>query len=283
MIRFQTFQFCLPFLFTALLAQGQTLQKGLTITPGKRLEVNLETGGTLRISGWAKNRVEVTCKLQGRDADACVINLEEMANAAKLSSRYIGTASSVQTSLVFEVHVPRSFNLLVNSSGGAVSIHDVEGFVQVDTAGGAIWASGMSGFYSLATNGGDIRVGVLDGHLRASTASGRIQVDISPEIADINRRREIKVSSSGGDLTVTVPDEIHGEASVDLDGKPAHTMNNTLSMKRDEQSPEESPRTTCFGSSEQKGGNATVKIDVDATGGSVFLKRQGLTHTKATE
>lgn len=259
--------------FAALSAHAQIVQKSVPISSGKRLEIKLQTGGSLQILGWAKDRVEVECRRLGRDASDCKIDLEQMADGVILLSRYTKTASSVSTGLEFKVHVPILFNIIVDSSGGPVSINNIEGYVQVETGGGAIQATMMRGIYSLTTKGGDIFVNAVDGHLHTNTASGKIQINVSPSGSGIGLRRELQVSSLGGDLTVIIPSNLHGEVGIDLDGNPAHTVTSDLSSENRGQKNCATSESS-FGFGKPNSENYQMKIGLRVNGGSVFLKKQ---------
>jgi TonB family protein len=101
-------------------------------------------------------------------------------------------------SAAIEVHIPRSFNLEINSGGGTIEVQDIDGNIALQSEGGNISVGRVgkgsvpdnAGSYAarakrdrlkpvllaarIETQGGQISVGDVAGTLRATTAGGHI-------------------------------------------------------------------------------------------------------------
>jgi TonB family protein len=95
--------------------------------------------------------------------------------------------------VTFEIHVPRRYNLKINTQGGNIDVQDIEGQVDLATAGGNITAGRVGALVNgeeapvhsaaspagrvaarLETQGGHITIGDAAGTLRAETSGGHI-------------------------------------------------------------------------------------------------------------
>lgn len=153
---------------------GAVLEKSLPASPGGLLSVELDTGGTLAVSGWDRQEVAVTARRGGPDGRATEVELREASGGVVLTSRYTGPRQTHATSMSFDVKVPASFDVRVTSSGGSVRIVGLDGAFTGHTGGGDLTFSGASGRVELSTGSGTVTLtrSRLDG--RVSTGGGDI-------------------------------------------------------------------------------------------------------------
>ncbi|HKU15408.1 MAG TPA: DUF4097 family beta strand repeat-containing protein [Steroidobacteraceae bacterium] len=107
-------------------------------------------------------------------------------------------------------------DLDAKTAGGYIHLDDISGQVVARTSSGNVIANGIRGDSDLKTSGGDIRASV-DGKIAAHTSGG----DVTAELVGANRG--ISVSSSGGDLTVRVPQGTAGELDAATSGGSVRT------------------------------------------------------------
>lgn len=126
----------------------------------------------------------------------------------------------------FEIGVPSGFNLDLKTaggdiriagllagnltsvtSGGDISMDDVDGEVNAKTSGGDIQAGNMGGNAHFTTAGGDIEVSQVSGEVEAKTAGGDIV------IGDVGSR--LIAATAGGDITLN---NVGGEANAKTAG-----------------------------------------------------------------
>lgn len=153
---------------------GAVLEKSLPAASGGLLSVELDTGGTLAVSGWDRQEVAVTARRGGPDGLATEVELRETPGGVVLASRYTGPQQTHATSMSFDVKVPASFDVRVASSGGSVRIDGLDGTFTGHTGGGDLTFSGASGRVELSTGSGKVTLtrSRLDG--RVSTGGGDI-------------------------------------------------------------------------------------------------------------
>ena len=85
------------------------------------------------------------------------------------------------------------------TSGGSISLEEARGPVELKTSGGNITVGRVAGPAELSTSGGSIRVDSVAGALRANTSGGSIRAAIKGPLAD-----ECSLTTSGGSVSVTV-------------------------------------------------------------------------------
>lgn len=209
------------------------LEKSLPASPGGLLSVELDTGGTLAVSGWDRQEVAVTARRGGPDGRATEVELREAPGGVVLTSRYTGPRQTHATSMSFDVKVPTSFDVRITSSGGSVRIDSLDGAFTGHTGGGRVTrrdaaddgagASSREGAApDNATEDEAMRQGVMSegvmqaAVLKVSKAGGRIEVADAPEGADLetgggdirvgSARRFVRAQTGGGDIHIEAVD-----------------------------------------------------------------------------
>ena len=146
----------------------------------------------------------------------------------------------------FFLTVPRKYNVDLKTSGGSITVDDLEGMVvsrtsggslefghikgpvKGKTSGGSIRLSGCEGKAEVRTSGGSITIGSVSGDVYAHTSGGSIRVDEvmgaidastsgGSVTASISRQPEsdCKLTTSGGGITVHMDRDIQ----VDLNAR----------------------------------------------------------------
>lgn len=98
----------------------------------------------------------------------------------------------------------------LKTSGGAITIDSVEGSVDANTSGGRIRAEDVSGGISARTSGGSITLEGISGNVDAKTSGGSINVEV------LNPENYIELRTSGGSISITIPKDQGYD--IDLDG-----------------------------------------------------------------
>lgn len=142
-------------------------------------------------------------------------------------------------------------DLNVRTSGGSITLNGIQGATEAKTSGGRIRAEEINGDLDVRTSGGSISLKGVSGSVDASTSGGSINADVVSPSEFINLR------TSGGSITVTVPED--NGYDLDLDGNRvrAELKNFTGEYEKDE------IRGTVNG-----GG---VRIKAKTSGGSIRL------------
>jgi DUF4097 and DUF4098 domain-containing protein YvlB len=201
-------------------AKPDTIEKEFKVAMGKKLELDLKTGGTIDITGWDKELVDINIRLGGRDAKDSKVDFEETSAGVRVYSHQTGHSRNHSTNLRFEIKVPKKFDIEIESNGGGISIANVEGTMKGRTMGGRLDLTKLKGYVNLKTMGGEISVTNSDldgevktnggrvliqdvtGDLRGSSLGGQmIRKNVTNRHGD-SRKDEVHISTMGGDIDV---------------------------------------------------------------------------------
>jgi DUF4097 and DUF4098 domain-containing protein YvlB len=104
--------------------------------------------------------------------------------------------------------------LTISTMGGEIAVDYAPGGANVSTMGGDIDIRYAGVFVKAKTMGGDITVTQLDGGIKASTMGGDIEVNMTGDVKQGNRT--VDLSSKGGDITLTLPEDLSIEFNIKL-------------------------------------------------------------------
>ncbi|NOT07575.1 MAG: hypothetical protein HOP28_05130 [Gemmatimonadales bacterium] len=153
-----------------------TLDRIFQAPPGGELEIDLETGGDVMVTGWDRAQVEVRAHLSGRDWRGTEVSVEGTRRGARLHAWQNGKGQNIRTSHAFEIRVPESFDLRISSAGGPLALRDLRGTFTGHTGGGGFTVERVRGQMALSTGGGDILVSDSDLRGRVSTGGGTVKL-----------------------------------------------------------------------------------------------------------
>ncbi len=109
-------------------------------------------------------------------------------------------------------------NQVARTSGGSINVENITGNTEVKTSGGAIDVKDVSGNVNAGTSGGTITIASIDGNVEARTSGGGIDLsDISGNVngrtsgggirAELSQLAEfVDLSTSGGSIRIKVPE-----------------------------------------------------------------------------
>ncbi len=353
----------------------ETIQKEFKVEKGKKLDVNLKTGGEMIITGWEKDLVTVKVHFKDTTPDQWDIQFNETSTGIKIESVYKSKWKSRHSSPNFEIQVPVQFDLELKTMGGEIKIERVEGEISGKTMGGDLKLQHLKGNIDLKTMGGEIilRDSDLDGKLKTmggrvlfenvtgdvtgssmggnviyknvktregqstgkmvkiSTMGGAINVSHAPEGADVHTMggsihiksaakfikaktmggditidaidgqvkahtmggdidvtmtgnpqegiRDVKLSSYGGEITLTVPAELSMDVDIELaytkDARKKYRIISDFNLKLEETDTWDrssgSPRKYIYGKAKIAGGKHSIKIKT--INGDIYLKK----------
>ncbi len=123
----------------------------------------------------------------------------------------------------FVVTVPKNFNLKLETSGGDVTVTNIEGTVKGSTSGGNVKITDITGETHMETSGGNITLKNVSGSIVAETsggsirgegATGTLSVETSGGNIDLRMiRAKAYASTSGGDVRLSLLDNQGVDAS----------------------------------------------------------------------
>ncbi len=159
-------------------ASAEEYAKTYTINGRASIRVNADNAG-VRISTSDAPKVEFNVKYEGWGSDAPKIDSRQDGNTAELTVR---TPSSWwptfgRRELGIEVHMPKTGDLNVETSNGAVEVTSVDGNVVIHTSNGSIRLEQITGTVDVGSTNGTIALDAVKGNVRAGTTNGTIRGD----------------------------------------------------------------------------------------------------------
>jgi len=196
----------------ATAASAATVQREFSASPGGRVVFDLESGGSIEVRGWSEGRVTV-------EADLGSLRPEEIGLAIdhKGQDVTIRTAEAPRgwsnLNLSFRVMVPTRFGVSVDTSGGGVTLSDLEGLFEGQTMGGNLRLSKLQGNIDLSTMGGNVgltessidgSVSTMGGNVNLNDVTGALHVKtMGGHLVLDSVSGGVKVETMGGDVSYT--------------------------------------------------------------------------------
>jgi hypothetical protein len=239
--------FSLLFVVTGIFAQAQNSRRGLlylnkSLSAASINLVDVRTsGGGIEVESVpaSEARIEVyVTRNNGRgsiskeDADKIITNDYEfsvtvsgnkVSAVAKPKKNYQNWNNGINIS--FSVFAPKACGTRLNTSGGGISISNLNGEQHFNTSGGGLEVKGITGKINGKTSGGgievtdckdDIDLATSGGGIQALRCSGQIRLNTSGgsiELSDLSGN--IRATTSGGNVDV---EKITGDLSTHTSG-----------------------------------------------------------------
>ena len=192
------------------------------VEKGGLLDVNSSVGDII-ISVWDKNEVAISVDGISRDD---IDELEFRSDAGIVRVEFHPSHSRWSKRVRFKIDIPSEFNVDVRTGGGEIEIRGrIIGEIRGHTSGGDITLGDIEGEVDVVTSGGDIRVGLVTGIGFLKTSGGDIRVvealanlDIHTSGGDIrlgNVGKRVDARTSGGDIIIG---NVGGEARINTSG-----------------------------------------------------------------
>jgi DUF4097 and DUF4098 domain-containing protein YvlB len=186
------------------------LEKNLKLEPGGSFTLKTDVGA-VRIRGTSQSgaRIVVTSKREDLD-DIFRFSFDEGSGSVSVTAQRKHKLSSFFGSnnykVVFEVEVPTKTRVDVDTSGGSIVLHSLEGEAKLDTSGGSIEVEDHAADVVAHTSGGSITLSRIRGKAKIDTSGGGIH---AREIAGT-----LDAETSGGSIELDdVKGDIHAHTS----------------------------------------------------------------------
>ena len=198
----------------------RNVEKTFTVSAGGK--IHLETqGGEIRVAPGAEGIVKITAREKIRantDAEADEIlkkldlDFEQTGNEVSAISKYEsqpigfhwGSWPPVQVDFI--VTVPASFSTDLHTSGGGITVGDLNAPVHARTSGGGIHLGKIGSSVDAHTSGGSVSLDGATGEVKLGTSGGNISVGRVDGPADL-------ATSGGGIKIESVVGELHAHTS----------------------------------------------------------------------
>ncbi len=187
------------------------VEKTFTVKSGGNLLLDTDVGD-VDVQTWDKDEVLVKVDIEGNDRRSEKFDVKFSENEQRVSiigkvndnSFFKWDVGNLDVS--FHITVPKRFSVKATTSGGNMSVHELEGDVRFETSGGNVTVEGVDGLADVNTSGGNIDVRKVKGSLKGETSGGNVRVD---DVAG-----DVNVQTSGGEIElVSIDGSVHAETS----------------------------------------------------------------------
>jgi len=229
---------------SAALAAQRTYDKTLNAPPGGGLTLDADVG-SVSVVGHDAPEVVVHADMEGSESflDRFRIDTEQTSSGVTIKAHvphagWSGWFDFGSSRVRFTIEVPRNYPVDVRTSGGGIDVRDLHAPVRGKTSGGGISVRNVAGPVAMRTSGGGVEADHLDGPAVLSSSGGPIDVsdcagnlDVStsggginirnadgtidahtsggPIRAELQSNRGITLSTSGGGITLLLPQNTH--------------------------------------------------------------------------
>jgi hypothetical protein len=264
-------------LFALLTAAGAVFagEKSLPAHSGDLMNVELNTGGSIQITGSAASKeAKIVWQVNGCEEKDIRISAESLGGSIRVSSEYTDKRRQGNCSVNINVSIPNRMDLQTHTRGGNVNVSGIEGKISGETMGGNLRFKDIKGALKMATKGGNIlledsnadgKVSTMGGNVMvknvagtidASTMGGNIYLDNVVQREGYSINSAVLVSTMGGNIQV---------ANAPLGAKVETKGGNIIVEKASK-----------FVEAETMGGNILIKqhdgrIKADTKGGNVTV------------
>lgn len=209
------------------------------------LEVDAMPNGGVTVIGWDRNEVAVVAmvRTQGRtmaDAEELAREIEVIAEPGRIRTDGPRPQRGINWSVSYEIRVPNSTDLDLESTNGGVDVENVAGELRLRTTNGGISLAGVSGDVHGRTVNGGVRVELAGDRwtgrgLDIETTNGGVQVRVPADYS-----AQLTASTVNGGFEVDFPITMQGrigrriEANLGSGGAPIRiqTTNGGVTLRR---------------------------------------------------
>ena len=233
----------------------QTFDRTYDVHPGARVVLD-NVNGRVTVTAWNQPRVRVRAEqhVESRDNAAAkktmasLVNVSADANGLRIHTNHPKNTDgffawlagmNIETRVNYEIVVPRSMNLDLETVNGTVTASNVNGVLRFSTTNGRIIVERCAGELEASTTNGGIAaelLTVVPGRpVRLSTTNGRIMVALPRTIA-----ARLDAGTSNGSINSDIPvltrsSDRHSLRGTINGGGPAelrlHTTNGSIEIK----------------------------------------------------
>lgn len=201
---------------------NEKIDRTLDVKPGSELVLS-NVNGAVTVRAWDQAKVRIVAEKRAKAGDPDVakdamkqlkVDIRQSGDSIVVETKHprkndwglfdFLLGHEVSTGVDYEVYVPRTFNLDVETVNGAVNVSDVSGRLEFSTVNGKIDLTRCGGALEASTTNGGIRAELLkvasSGDIRLSTTNGRITLYVPRSIA-----ADIDADTTNGGIESELP------------------------------------------------------------------------------
>ena len=257
------------------------VHRNFNVRPGGTITIDADLGDIKVTSGAANVSIDVIRRAKTSSQSKAndlfkELNLDfaQQGNDVTVHARYDQPSSwfhwGNDLDVRFVVNVPSQYNVNLKTSGGDISVSDLNGQAKVSTSGGDVSLGHIAGAVDAHTSGGDVAMAgsqttamlsTSGGDIKVDNANGSLNVKTSGGSIDIRRvQADLKAQTSGGSIEI-------GDAGGMID---AHTSGGSIRAHLSRQPRGDSKLSTSGGGiTVSVASNVALDIDAHTSGGDV--------------
>ena len=210
------------------------VERTFEVSPGGTLNVRTDRG-SIEVETADADEVDVRVEVEARsdeDREKFEVAFEQNGTDVSVRGEMEGRSgwswNGDRLRVKYIITVPSQYNVDLQTSGGSISVEDLEGEVVTQTSGGSlsfgmikgningrtsggsISLDGTSGNADVHTSGGSISLGKVAGTVKAHTSGGSISID---EVGGT-----IDAETSGGSITAAITEQPEGDCELRTSG-----------------------------------------------------------------
>jgi len=205
----------------ALFDSDKKFERTFTVQPDGKLDIQTDVGN-ISIAGSETNEVSIRVIARGSDNELKKLDIlfdqsgDVVSVKGKLRRSNFHFFDNHWLDIQYEIQVPKSYNLNLNTSGGNIQVTDVKGKIDGETSGGNLELSQLAGKVRMSTSGGNVNIEKSTGEFNLETSGGNmygesitgpLQMETSGGNIEIkNSDGKVQASTSGGNIHAYMKD-----------------------------------------------------------------------------
>ncbi|HTR81545.1 MAG TPA: DUF4097 family beta strand repeat-containing protein [Bacteroidota bacterium] len=182
------------------------IEKTFTATRGGNLVLETDAGD-VDVQTWDQEQVSVKVDIEGSDRRSEKFDVQFSQSGDRIS--VIGKSNDNNffkwdvgdLDISYHVMVPKKYSVKATTSGGNMTLRDMEGDVRFETSGGNVTVSSVDGTVNINSSGGNLEAQNIKGMLKGETSGGNIRAsEIAGDVDLETSGGEVDISSSGGSV-----------------------------------------------------------------------------------
>ena len=248
---------------TFVAAESDSGTRTFRASPGGKLELDLDAGGTVQVTGDGGSSINVSYRVSGSGEPT--IAFDETADGLKITTKFRVRNTHNSSGIDLEIQVPSHYDIELDSMGGGLHVDGVDGTFSGKTMGGELILRNVRGEARLKTMGGEIEVtdAELDGSvetmggevtlrrvtgdLNGSSMGGAVRyIEVQRRDGRVGGPKQIDMDDLDGVTEETVQISTMG-GEIDVDEAPAGVAAHTMGGDIDIESAEQFAKVTTMG------------------------------------
>jgi hypothetical protein len=185
---------------TALNANAWEINRSIDVAPGGRLDVDTDQG-RIHVTTHNRDVVDITVEFSGFDEDEVDFDVRQSGDEVQVDLDVSRSHGWGRRHVEFTILVPENYNVDLNTSGGSITVSNLQGTVEAKTSGGRLEFEQITGDIRGRTSGGRIEVRDVDGNVKVDTSGGSIDIeDVTRDVVADTSGGKVTIENVGGDL-----------------------------------------------------------------------------------